>query len=1214
MATSTLVELLQERAAAHGDRVAYVFLEDGEREAARWSHAELDRRARAVAVRLTLLSKPGERCMLLYPAGLDFLAGFFGALYAGLIAVPAPPPEASRLKRTAPRLRSIVDDAGIGLVLTNQAVARLLESDGEAILGTGAPAILPTDVEPDYRSDAWSPRPAQPADLAYLQYTSGSTSTPKGVMISHENLVFHLEELQKVNGYTKDSITVSWMPNFHDYGLVEGLLEPLYNGTLCYVMSPFAFVKRPIAWLRALSRYRGTHTQAPNFAYDHCVRRVRPDDLCGLDLSSWRVASNGGELINPHVLTAFAELLKPTGFRDVAFQPSYGLAEATLQVSATPQGESPKVVRFATESLRAHRVVLARASEPGRAIVSCGRVLPSTRVAIVDPESCVKLPPDRVGEVWVSSPAVAQGYWNRPEETEQTFQARLADTPGSSFLRTGDLGFLHEGELFITGRLKDVIIIRGTNHSPQDIEWTVQHVHPALRPENGAAFSVIIDGEERLVIAQELERDAASQTTLTDLVPLIRKAVSESHEVDVFCLLFLARGTLPKTASGKIQRQACRPVFESGGPAILDAWVARADKHGDLPTWLRNEAQSTRTCSDVVGPQIRNGSGGVSHPLILADALASRERADERIAWLREYATYRIHSRLMDERRAIPPSIILDLGNQGLLGMQVPESLGGLGLHHADMLRVIEQLAAIDLNLASLVLLNNTNGIRPILGYAREPLRSELLARLAQGRELCAFALSEPGAGAHVAGVACEARPDGRGGWTLRGIKRWNAASWAGMVNVFARIVEPDGKAAGLTGFVVPQGAPGLRIGPEALTTGLRGSVQGTLVLDGVPVCAGRMLGLPGQGMAVAQAAFNIGRLAIAAAGLGVMKRCAQLMARYASRRQVSTGLLLENPITLARLGQLTERIRLVEALIHAIAAQYDAGQEPPPELPMAVKARSSEYAIEAAGSLMQLLGGRGYMENNIAPQILRDARVLSVGEGPNEALILQVGRRARMDNVLQTWIAAYDRSLAERLGQIRDQVQSRCLGAGCIPPAAAQTWADALLGEVVCDAMLKASVDAFARVTPSRLNRDASAYAAAQFEASVRRACEGTPAEERWLEASEALQRVAEYETSIGDVEQQMPGEEDTLDPLLQRDPSVRDDPGTPCLPGTVKIEQATSFKQGEAPAALDALTPEEKRALLRRVLDERNPEGAPTRMRHEPSMLKHNRGQETD
>ena len=539
-----------------------------------------------------------------------------------------------------------------------------------------------------------------------------------------------------------------------------------------------------------------------------------------------------------------------------------------------------------------------------RTVVGCGRIFESTKVAIVRQDTLTRCAPDEVGEIWVADDSVAEGYWGREAETRETFQAYLADTGDGPFLRTGDLGFVKDGELVITGRHKDVIIIRGANHYPQDIEWTVQSAHPALRPDGGAAFSVFLDGEEKLAVAQEVERDHVPDLDTRAVVQLIRQAVSEAHELDVFAVILLKRGSIPKTASSKTQRHACRRFYLHGGPEVLSGWVAPTRKLDQVPAWLTTGKQGGLTAPAEATVPSSNGKADSAQSDPTAEA--SRRKSGELIGWLREYAAERINSRLMDERRCIPPYIVLDFGNRGIMGLQVPQTHAGLGLRLVDSLRVLEQVAAIDVNLAAVVFLHNTNGIRPIQYHARPSLRDELLPILASGRELASFALSEPIAGSNLAGIASVALPQAGGGWRLRGLKRWNASSWAGVVSVFARLVGANGKPGGLTGFAVRQGTPGMRIGPEALTMGLRGSMQNSLFLNDVPVSPEHLLGEPGKGMAVVEDALSVGRVCTAAVCLGVMKRCAQLMVRYAGRRTIATGRLLENPITLAKLSTLT--------------------------------------------------------------------------------------------------------------------------------------------------------------------------------------------------------------------------------------------------------------------------------------------------------------------
>jgi len=1192
----TLIDVLRRRAGDRGERLAFTYLEDGTAEAEQLTYGSLDERARAIATQLQSVSVPGDRALLLYPAGLEFLSGLFGCLYAGVIAIPAPPPEASRLKRTAPRLRAIAADAQATLVLTTSKIHALCEGSETPIFDGDAIRWMETDRVPADLADLWREPKIDASHLAYLQYTSGSTSTPKGVMIRHQNLSSHLANLQGICGYSADSVTVTWMPYFHDYGLVEGLLEPLFNATPCYVMSPFAFVKRPFSWLQALTRYRGTHSQAPNFAYDLCVRRIPPEQRGELDLRHWRSAGNAAEPINPRVLRAFHEAFRIVGFQWRASCPAYGLAEATLLVSSSRQSDEPSLIDLQGSALESHRVVETTGDPDGvRTVVGCGRIFESTKVAIVHPETLTRCAPDEVGEIWVSDRAVAQGYWQRPAETEATFRAHTADTGEGPFLRTGDLGFIKNDELFITGRIKDLVIIRGTNHYPQDIEWTVQAAHSALRPESGAAFAVMVDGEEKLVIAQEVEREHVPSLDVGEVFRAIRQAVGDEHELEIFAVVLLNRGSLPKTASGKIQRQACRTCYFDGGPNVLGSWVAPTRKHEQIPAWLVQRKPSRSSMPSPPTSPPLNGNPASALPSIAAET--SGRKADDLIGWLRQYATERINSRLMDERRCIPPHIILDFGNRGVLGMQVPEFHEGLGLRYRDFLRVLEQVAAIDLNLAAVVFLNNTNGIRPILNYGRQELRDELLPLLARGRELAAFALSEPGAGSNVGGISSIAQPQPGGGWRLHGLKRWNQSSWAGVVSVFVRLVEPDGRLGGLTAFAVRQGTAGLRIGPEALTTGLRGSVQNSLYLHNVLVGSGNLLGEPGRGMVVADDALMVGRVCTAALGLGAMKRCAQLMVRYAERRSVATGRLLDNPVTRVKLSELTALVTAVEALLGQVAGLMDAGSAVPNEIAMALKVSASEAGVWAAGELMQLLGGRGYMENNIAPQLLRDARVLTVGEGPNETLSWYVGRSVSQTETIRRFLAD-SMGQPELASRLNDDVHQITEGytRGNAPfseRSAAVSWACSLAGGVASDALLVAALQSAVNLCGSpRLTR-ALDWARLRYDATLSRALRAMAGESPILTPLETTAIVSSYVDAIGDIEQDSPGEEQALDPLLRLRPANTPGNLPAGLPGDLVLAADESSDRAPpsrpSPSQVARLSPQAKRELLEQTLRRR-------------------------
>jgi alkylation response protein AidB-like acyl-CoA dehydrogenase len=579
------------------------------------------------------------------------------------------------------------------------------------------------------------------------------------------------------------------------------------------------------------------------------------------------------------------------------------------------------------------------------------------------------------------------------------------------------------------------------------------------------------------------------------------------------------------------------------------------------------------------------------HQFVAAAPDVSRQRADRLIAWLRDYSEARIDSRLFDERRCIPPYVVLDFGNQGILGMQIPEQYGGLALRGRDFLRVLEQLAAIDLSLASLVFIHNANGIRPIMGYARPELRAELLPILAAGRELSAFALTEPAAGSNLPGIQTRAEPDGTGGWRLRGVKRWNASGWAGIVNVFARVVDEKGHIGHVTGFIVQQGVPGLRVGPESLTMGVRSIMQNTLIFDGVAVKPSHLLGEVGKGMDVADEALLIARLCMGAISLGGMKRCAQLMLRYASRRQVSTGRLLDSPTTLSVFSELTLKITAVQALVDRLVKILDDGDYPAEEACMIAKIVASDSLWQAADDLVETLGGRGYMENNIAPRIMRDCRMLRIGEGANELMTLSVGRRVlhseKLRQLLRDELATPH--LDELLRESAEQIMHRCLASGApfADRGSAVAWAHSLTGQVAVRAVLLAALEAAAREAPSPSLRRAREWAALQLETVRDRAVNGSLSERLLIDPQVATDLITDYGTAIGDLEQAPAGIEEAIDPLLQRSPNRGGFAPFAHLPGTATGEVRSS----KPTPALEtkSLSLEEKRQLAAALLKKR-------------------------
>ena len=489
-----LIQLLQSRAAQQPGRLAYTFLLDGEGEEAHLTYGELERQARAVGACLQGLGLRGERVILLYPPGLEYIAAFWGCLFAGAVAVPAYPP---RLNRNLERLQAVVADARPSAALTNGQTLSRLKPLLHEVPALRALKWVATEEIDICSAERWREPEVEGSTLAFLQYTSGSTAAPKGVMVSHGNLLHNQALIKRAFGQSEESVIVGWLPLYHDMGLIGNVLQPLYVGARCVLMSPVAFLQKPLRWLQAISHYRATTSGGPNFAYDLCARKINPAQSTTLDLSCWNVAFNGAEPVRAATLERFTEAFKFSGFRREAFYPCYGLAEATLLVSGS-RAARPLVLKTVDKDALADGRVseLTEQDAPGHVLVGCGAASADQSVLIVNPVSLTASADGEVGEVWARGPSVAGGYWNRAEETESTFRACLADAEEGPFLRTGDLGFVSDGELFVTGRLKDLIIIRGRNLYPHDIERTAEAAHVSLRPGGGVAFSVDVGGKK----------------------------------------------------------------------------------------------------------------------------------------------------------------------------------------------------------------------------------------------------------------------------------------------------------------------------------------------------------------------------------------------------------------------------------------------------------------------------------------------------------------------------------------------------------------------------------------------------------------------------------------------------------------------------------------------------------------------------------------------
>ncbi len=554
-----------------GDALALRFLTDGEQDTMEMSGRDIDRRARALAVRLGERIPVGARALIVCPPGLDYLTAMYGCFFSGVVAVPVYPPDGAAAPRLLGRLLALVEDSTPSVILAPASLA----AAGQALPQLAGLDWLAVDEVDLDEGDQWSHPGVTGADLAFLQYTSGSTGRPKGVMVSNANLLANLAAIDHhvIGHRDQDSHSVTWLPPYHDMGLIGGLFEPAYRGYAVTFMSPTDFLKKPIRWLQAISRYRGTVSGGPNFAFDLCVDKIPAEARAGLDLSSWEVAFCGAEPVRAHTIDRFVEAFAPYGLRREALYPCYGMAEATLLVAGGQRSAPPVVLDVRPDSLEVGTIEPALPGEPARSLVGSGQVIDNHRLVVVDPQTRMPLPSRQVGEIWIAGASVASGLWGLPEESHSRLAATLADGSGP-YLRSGDLGFLDEGDLFVTGRSSDLIILAGRNHYPTDIEHTVQQVDPALHQGDVVAFSIDPDevsrgasgsapiDSEALVVVQGVR--ASGDFDAAAVGSRIRAAITADHGVAAHEVVFVEAGTVPKTSSGKVQRKATKMAYLKG--------------------------------------------------------------------------------------------------------------------------------------------------------------------------------------------------------------------------------------------------------------------------------------------------------------------------------------------------------------------------------------------------------------------------------------------------------------------------------------------------------------------------------------------------------------------------------------------------------------------------------------------------------------------------
>ena len=1081
---ATLTSALDSRAQEFPERVAYRFLKDGEHEVGQLTFGELRSRALRVAVHLTSLNAPGERAILLFPQGFDFIVAFFGCLYAGVIAVPA---SASNRKRGLEVVRRIAADCDATWLLSTGDILEQFRDDRAGCATLARLSCLDTEAFQNGAQDDWVPPQLDADETALLQYTSGATAAPRGVMVTHANLAHNHRQVALCLGSDETTTYVSWLPMFHDMGLGIAL-QAVWVGVPCILMSPRAFVQEPRRWLAAISRYRATCSGGPDFAFELCVRKLGQQERAGLDLSCWRVAYNGSEPVNAATLERFGRAFAEVGFRHQAFQPVYGLAEATLLVSSEPPGEAPIVRHFSGEALERGLGVRVAAGA-GRALVSCGRPWLEATLAIVDPHAREACAEGRVGEIWVCSPSVAAGYWNREPETRAAFFAATARGAGS-YLRTGDLGFIDEGRLFVTGRARDLIVVKDQSHYPQDIEATVSASHPALVPHGCAAFSLPPDQGGGLVLVQEVARSAFRTLSADDVMLAIRRAALREHALEPQAIVLLKPATLPRTTSGKVRRSGCRAAYLERSLSAVASWIGPVTPAAPIER----------------GPS--------------SDRERASARADRLIDWLRRQAADLIACHVTSENSSLPGSLLRDFAKQGLLGLQVEQRYGGLGLGHLDTGRVLEQLAAIDFVMALYVGINNYLGIGPVARHGSAALKAWLLPGLVHGEELASFAFAEPGSATPVNGFAARLRGESAERWRLSGAKYLDGvADGASVVTVFVSHKDPLGTSA----FVVAGNEVRRHRVAEGIVRAELGFTRDTIELDGLTVGRENLLANLGDGLEIAREAMMHTRLAMAAACIGGMKRCAQLVARSSLSGGMLNGKRTPNPVTLSRLGSVKARIAALECLVQRSARAIDSEQRVPLEAFIACKLLGPELLLRSIDDLLHLGVPLSAADSQRISRLHRDAGLLQNFDGASEtaaelagcALLDGGGSLARL--ATEVFVAPSAALLGAR---VVETVQLRMTKLHGALARRAQRWAHTRAGELGSWVALLAALEGSLRDAPSEELTHAHAWAEAQFEQALSSVRYGTPSEAAAVDASDVAATFATYASTIGELE----------------------------------------------------------------------------------------------
>lgn len=967
----------------------------------------------------------GDRCLLIFNQGVDFIIAFLACQWVGAIPVPLNIPGRSKpLDKWENIAKECLPKA---MITGKKSASRLSQSLNKSELLANIPLIKVEIIESkDFKTVSTNQPDIHPT--AFLQYTSGSTGNPKGVVVTQNSLIKNSQESKKNMNATPDSVFVSWLPFYHDMGLILFIVQTIYNGNSLYLMKPEDFMSRPLNWVYALSKWKGTHTGGPNFAYQLVADKLvqlhqelkKNNETTDLSLETLKMCASGAEPIRFKTICDFQNAISLFGAHDHVISPGYGLAEATLTVALNKESEKVKWLKVDKETLKKNTVILKDSGflETGRDfaedessvyLVGNGQVIDNHGIDIIAisdfeqelPDSISELniqEPYSIGELWYSGPSVTNGYYeNEPATAETYFHSRSNDTV---YLRTGDLAFKDEdGQIYIVGRIKDLIIIRGLNYYPQDIERTSCYSHDDLRIDGAAAFAMNKDGNECCYIVQELTRSAVLSPRFDEYAKAIRNAVLQEHGIAIETILFVAPMHVPRTTSGKIQRRLAKRTTE------------------------RNEWENILHTSHLGVRAPKKETNVVHNPL-------QESVFKNSIKELQHFLQTRVDSYTIDERRSIPPYIMTEFSRMGLMGLLIPQENGGLGCNLSQARIIIETISSADLTLGLFASLHNLLGLHPIAKFAQEEIREKVVRDLATGKGTASFALSEPGAGSNPnAGKTLAQRNNNH--WILNGEKCWvGSSSWASYLTVIAHTQDENGKYLGQSAFLVPQGTPGLSHIEECMTMGMRGTVQGHFIMNNVQIPNSYVLGEIGKGAEILHEVVSMGRIGINSMCIGILKTVLTRSKRWAENRKINSGYLIDQPVVLKQLNELLWILEIVETYQSKLVQWKDEGLALPDILVSAGKIFSTEETWKGVDFLMQITAARGYSEHNGIAQLFRDTRVLRIFEGPSESLIADLGGRSD-ETIMETLIflnyqhvAINTKAQTEKIQGVRQQFE----------------------------------------------------------------------------------------------------------------------------------------------------------------------------------------------